>query len=158
MKKLFAYVKELLLHGYFAFFSVASERAIFFYVCYHSKALDLKKICADVCVLKVNTEKNWRARMIQRKTQNSYRMQEKLFYVSKTAFSCIFTNFLTSIWVLQRFALMSSFKWYQTCGHAMLFQLKDSVHFDSKKWNLLLNFFSTQNNEFSSDSIDFFFW
>ena len=36
--------------------------------------------------------------------------------------------------------------------------LKDSVHFDSKKWNLLLNFFSTQNDEFSSDSIDFFFW
>ena len=36
--------------------------------------------------------------------------------------------------------------------------LKDSVHFDSKKWNLLPNFFSTQNDEFSSDSIDFFFW
>ena len=36
--------------------------------------------------------------------------------------------------------------------------LKDSVHFDPKKWSLLPNFFSTQNNDFSSDSFDFFFW
>ena len=57
-------------------------------------------------------------------------MQEKLFYVSKQLFHVFLLHCWLQIalriflfghidvmWVLQRFALMSFFKWYQTCGH-----------------------------------------
>ena len=67
--------------------------------------------------------KNLRARMLHLKMQNSY-AKEAILCKQNIAFSCVFTTFLTSngskifsighihvIWVLERSALMSSFKW-----------------------------------------------
>ena len=85
---------------------------------------------ANMCAENEHRQK-LRARILHLKTQSSY-VKEAILCKQNIAFSCVFTTFLTSngskifyighihaIWVLERSALMSSFKWYQTCGHTM---------------------------------------